>query len=433
MSAEAEIRRRIRERGCITFAEFMDLALFWPRGGYYLAGERVGAPGDYYTSPLAHPCFGALLAIQLFQMWQLLGSPTPFTAVELGAGNGLLCRDLVDYCAHLPAPFARSLRYLCLDRRVVHGAQDTLAASSAPPGVARITSAGVPLRGIQGCFLSNEYLDCFPVHRVTLRQGRLQELYVALRGEELAETVGEPSTDELAARLDGLGIALAEAQTIEINLGLDRWAEEVTAALDAGFVLTIDYGHPATELYSAAQRPRGTLTTFYRHTQTDAPLQRIGRQDLTAQVDFSSVANAGRRAGLRALGFTRQRQFLFNLGLAEWQQRLAALGLTHRQLQANRAGMLALARPGGLGDFKVMAQGVNVPTGALWGFEPAAKPALSLIEGAAALAARLPVPLLTDRHLRLLEGRYPYEGLEFELAQRSWPFGDELADAEDKG
>ena len=417
MSAEGEIHRRIRERGPITFAEFMELALFWPRGGYYLSPERVGASGDYYTSPLVHPAFGALLAVQLFQMWRLLGRPSPFTVVELGAGNGLLCRDLVAYSAHLPTTFHQSLRYLCLDLRAALGVEAAQPSPSRPPVVARIAAAGVPLRGIRGCFLSNEYLDAFPVHQVTLHQGRLQEVYVTLRGKDLVETLGEPSTPALAARLENLGIELAEGQTAEINLGLDGWAEEVAEALEAGFVLTIDYGHPAAELYSSAQRYRGTLTTFYRHTQTDAPFRHIGHQDMTAQVDFTSMVDAGRRAGLEVLGFTPQRRFLLNLSLGDWQRRLATLGLSQRETQGNHAGMVDLARPGGLGDFKLLAQGKNVEQPALWGFEPSAEPAL--------IPAELPVPLLTDRHLSLLEGRYPQGELGFE---RYWPYGEEEAE-----
>lgn len=423
MTAEGEIRRRIGQMGAITFAEFMEVALFWPQGGYYLGPERSGPSGDYYTSSMAHPAFGAVLAVQLYQMWSLLGHPDPFTVVELGAGNGSLCRDLVTYAHHLPPQFARALQYICLERRAAAGIERDLHSDVGAPHVNRLAAAGIPLRGIRGCFLSNEFLDSFPVHRVTLCQGKLREVYVTLRGEELAETLGEYSTPALAARLAGLGIQLAEGQSAEINLGLDGWAEEVAAALEAGFVLTIDYGHSAAELYSSARRPRGTLTTFYRHVQTDAPLRRIGRQDITAQVDFTSVANAGRRVGLEVLGYTSQRGFLGNLGLGEWQQLLASLGLSPRQLQANRAGMLDLARPGGLGDFKVLAQGKGVGQPELWGFNSSAE--------ASALVAGLPVPLLAEHHLRLLEGRYPHMGLELEL-ERSWRLAKDLPEEEGK-
>jgi len=122
-------------------------------------------------------------------------------------------------------------------------------------------------------------LDAFPVHQVTLSQGSLKEVYVTLTGDVLEYALKEPSTPRLATRLAGLGITLAEGQTVEINLGIDDWVDDAAEVLDTGFILTVDYGRVASDLYSMDDRPRGTLTTFYRHTQTDSPLQRIGRQD----------------------------------------------------------------------------------------------------------------------------------------------------------
>ena len=130
MTVEEEIRRRIRERGTITFAEFMDLALYWPKGGYYSGPQSIGMSGDFYTSSHVHPAFGALLALQLHQMWQLLGEPDTFTVVEMGAGNGLLCRDLVTYATNLPGGFSRSLRYVCLDRTGTSGVEREISMKS---------------------------------------------------------------------------------------------------------------------------------------------------------------------------------------------------------------------------------------------------------------------------------------------------------------
>jgi SAM-dependent MidA family methyltransferase len=406
MSAELEIRRRIHQKGAITFAEFMDLALFWPEGGYYLSKEPFGAAGDYYTSPLAHPAFGALLAVQLFQMWRLMDCPNPFYVVEMGAGNGLLCRDIANYGQDLSPEFQQSLRYVCQDRRSDSGKEKGLLNAS------RIVSSCIPLRGVKGCFLSNEFLDSFPVHQVRKHQGQLKEIYVALRGDEFVEVLGEPPIQELSQRLDNLGIELAEGQTVEISLGPDQWAEEVASALDSGFVLTIDYGHPAAQLYSSDLRPRGTLTTYYRHIQTDAPFRRIGQQDMSAQVDFTSVINSGRRAGLEPVGLTNQGRFLYNLGLGDLLKRLPTLGLLSREAQANRAGLVDLARPGGLGDFKVLVQAKNVGQPRLWGFEGSDEPA--------DLISNLPVPLLTSQHISLLEGRHPQREYEVEL-ENLWP------------
>ena len=408
MSPETEIRRRIRESGPIPVAEFMELALYWPAGGYYAgrpaaAAASLDPAGDYYTSPLAHPVFGALLAVQLYQCWQLLHCPHPFIAAELGAGNELLGRDITAAAAQLPNGFGDSLRYLCLDRGPIPGAAYETAA-----GLGRIRAAGLPLRGLRGVILSNELLDAFPVHQVKMDGGQLREVYIAIDAKgDLTETLAEPSTPALAARLAELNISLAAGQTAEINLQLEDWAGDVAAALDAGLVLTIDYGHTAAELYDNRLRPRGTLTAYYRHTQTDAPLRNIGRQDLTAQVDFTAVAQAGRRAGLTSLNFAPQGQFLRNLGLAGFRRRLARMPLSRRDLAANQAGLAALDNPGGMGAFKVLAQGKGVGAPDLWGFAPAA--------AAAELAAKLPVPLLTDRHLDLPSG-WPAAGAgEFEL------------------
>ena len=406
MTAEAEIRRRIAERDLITFAEFMDVALYHPDGGYYTSGERVGAAGDFYTSPSAHPAFGALLAVQLFQMWELLGRPAPFTITEAGAGNGLLCRDIVTAAAGLPGGFAHSLRYVCLDRQGNSGHERGL------PGVSRLAASGLPLRGVTGCVLSNELLDAIPVHQVTVEQGRLREVYVTLDGDELALNTGKPSTPLLAQRLDSLDIELGEGQTAEVNLTLDDWIKATSQSLERGFVLTIDYGRPAEDLYSAAERFRGTLTTFAAHLQTDRPLERIGQQDMSAQVDFTTLARGGAQAGLDLLGYTTQAAFLRNLGLIRLEQRLTAS--SPRQAQASRVGMRELAKPGGLGDFKVLAQGKNVGKPELWGFHVSSQ--------AADLTERMPTPLPTPEHLDLLTGRFPPAESEFEMTwDMLWP------------
>lgn len=425
MTAEAEIRRRIHQRKAITFAEFMDLALYWPDGGYYTSAAPSRASGDYYTSPMAHPAFGALLALQLFQMWQLLDRPRPFTVVEMGAGNGLLCRDITSYSGHIDQGFNASLRYVCLDRRLTPGEERRSSRAF------RVASAGIPFRGVRGCFLSNEFLDAFPVHQVRVANGRLMEVYVALDQDDLVATLGVPSTPELADRLRGLDLDLVEGQTVEINLGLDRWAEAVATALDAGFVLSIDYGHPAAQLYSAEVRPRGTLTTYYRHIQTDNPFRRVGQQDISSQVDFTSAARAQRSAGLEMLGITTQGRFLNNLGLDRFRNRLPPPGLPPGAWQENRAGLMDLVRSGGLGEFKVMVQGKNAGHPRLWGWDPPGGSPVDLLVDLAVdlidLVEKLELPLLTPQHLSRREGRYPPGEFEPELDDL-WPPVDESAD-----
>ena len=405
MSAEAEIHRRITARGPITFAEFMDVALYHHDGGYYTSRDPVGSEGDFYTSPSVHPAFGALLAVQLFQMWELLEHPSTFTVVEPGAGSGLLCRDIMSAAASLPDGFAQSLRYVCLDRRAFPGHEAIL------PGVSRVASPGIPLRGIVGCVLSNELLDAMPVHQVTVSRGELREVYVGLDGGRIVERVGEPSTRRLSQRLAELAIELREGQTAEINLALDDWVRSAAQSLDRGFVLTIDYGCPADELYSAIDRFGGTLTTFHRHLQTDRPLERIGQQDMSAQVDVTTLARAGARSGLRFLDYANQAAFLRNLGLARLAQR-PPVG-PPRLAQSSLVGMRELAKPDGLGDFKVMAHGKKVESPELWGFH--------LLGSSLDLLERLPPIVPTAEHLDLLTGRYPQQDIEIEVPwERLW-------------
>lgn len=411
MNAEYEVRRRIDERGKITFAEFMDVALYWPQGGYYTVREPVGAQGDFYTSPAVHPAFGALLAVQLFQMWRQLGQPPTFSVLELGAGNGLLCRDITSYTSEISAEFSAALRYICLDRRRVESVE------FGTPGTSRVLAERLPFKNFTGCIISNEYLDAFPVHQVVMVGGVLKEVYVGLDGQHLVELTGELSKPDLASRIDDLGIALAEWQTAEINLGLGQWSQDIAAILERGFVVTIDYGRAASDLYDSKERPRGTLVTYHQHVQTDSPLELVGSQDITAQVDFTSVARAGETAGLDTLGMVTQREFLANLHLDSLQARLRDHSISPRQMRANRAGLTDLARPGGLGDFKVLFQGKNVSSPVLWGLQD--------LPEAAALVDGLPVPLLTDRHISLPDGQFPVGQTESETEfEAFWPFTD---------
>ena len=182
---------------------------------------------------------------------------------------------------------------------------------------------------------------------------------------------------------------------------MSPWLADAARALKRGYLLTIDYGRQADELYSP-QRFRGTLTTFYRHTQTDNPYLRIGRQDMTAQVDFTTLKHLGEGFGLSNLGYLTQGQFLANMGLRRWIARLPSMGLPQRVRDANRMGMLQLIRPGGMGDFKVLIQAKNAPPSTLWSLQPS--------DELASLTQELNPPLLTDRHVPLLQARYPSYG-----------------------
>jgi len=398
-SVEAEIRGRIARDGRMTFADFMELALYHPLDGYY-SRKSVDPHADYYTSPAAHPAFGALIAVQLWGMWAAMDRPPRFHVLEVGAGSGLLGRDIVRYASHLPPAFLASLSYVALDRRP--------ARRESAERVHQVQATGLPFRGVVGCVLSNELVDSFPVHRFEIRGGEPRETYLSVDDGRYVEVLDEPSTPLIARRLEGLAALPAEGHRGEVSLELTPWAEAVAAALDRGFAITIDYGHEADDLYSQ-ERAQGTLQTFHRHTDGAGPYERIGTQDITAHVDFSALVAEGEAAGLRPLALTTQALFLRGLGFDRWRQRLGAEGLTQQERDANRMGMLDLVRLEGLGGFKVLVQEKGTGITDADRLSPASD-------------RELPLPLLGPDHLALMEARYPHAAWD---PEDLWPWRDE--------
>jgi SAM-dependent MidA family methyltransferase len=402
-SAESRIRARIARLGKITFAEFMETALYHPSDGYYARRPHPGAQADYFTSPAAHPAFGALVSIHLLRMWEALGRPSPFHAVEMGAGDGVLAREVVQYAQRLARPFGDALHYVALDRSTAHASRD--APSSA---YQRIVSAGSPVGGVVGCFLSNELVDAFPVHRFQTVGREAKEVYLSLNDDRFVETLDEPSSPRLARRLEGLGSSLSEGYRGEVNLGIGPWMAEVAGALDRGFVLTVDYGAEA-EIFSP-HRAGGTVQTYYRHTQAASPYQRVGEQDITAHVDFSSVVREGEAVGLKPWGLTTQASYLRGLGLDRWLGRLRVEDLSQRERESNAMAMRELVSPDGLGGFKVLVQEKGVGSAGL-----SRMPPLGELDGETEeLADSLPIPLLRPENVPLMEGRYPHAAWRWE-------------------
>lgn len=399
-SPENEVRSRIAQHGRITFAEFMEVVLYHPAGGYYPGGRERELESDFYTSPAAHPAFGALLGIYLSELWEAIGRPSPFLVVEMGAGSGLLARDILDYAPNASDGFDRALRYVALDRSRPR---------FLPAGSDRLLADGLPLSGVTGCILSNELLDAFPIHRFQIEDGSLAEVYVTIEDGELVERLDEPSTPLVAERLGGRVSKLPDGYKGEVSLGITDWVAGVASALDCGFVITIDYGYEADELY-APERKFGTLETYFKHTKGSSPYQRIGRQDITAHVDFSAVIEAGEAVGLKPVLLNAQADFLLALGLGRWLYDLGTQDISAQERQANVVGLRELVKPEGLGRFKVLVQEKGTGTSDLDAAAPAEP------------SNALPLPLLTPDHMPLVEGRYPSGYIELE---QLWPWGEE--------
>ncbi len=399
------IKGRIRRCGRISFAEFMGLALYHPSSGYYASQPVFGAAGDYYTSPAAHPAFGALLAVQLARMWEVLKRPALFYVVEMGAGNGILARDILDFAPQLSDSFSRAIRYISIDR-FAH-----VKVTVSGGRVQRVLSDALPLRNVVGCLLSNELLDSFPVHRFQVEGGEVKEIFVTLDdGGNFVETLAAPSTPLREERVARLGLTLPEGFRGEVNLDIAPWMRQVSDALKRGFVLTIDYGYQASALYSPA-RSQGTLQTYYRHTNSASLYQRVGRQDMTAHVDLSLVISEGEALELNNLGLQTQADFLKSLGFDAMLGRVRSSALEARQKSANLAGMLELVKPDGLGAFRALIQ--ERDTGVQDVSELAPDP--SLVGG-------LAPPLLSQDHMPLMQGAYPETA--WEPPPELWPFGN---------
>ena len=399
---ESEIRGLIEAEGSICFAEFMQVALYHPMGGYYTSARAIGVAGDYFTSPSAHPVFGALIAVQLHRMWQLLDSPSTFDVIEMGAGDGLLAAEVAGHAPAFGQRFARALRYVRVDRRV-------------PPKTARhaevrphaVAAVGVPVRKAVGCFISNELLDAFSVHRFRMEGRAVKELFVTLdEHDELTEALGDPCTPMLEQRIRELGFELGDGFSGEVNLGIGPWMRDVSDGLERGFVLTIDYGYPA-EVFYGADRSAGTLKTYYHHSEGGSPYLRIGRQDMTAHVDFSSVISEGEALGIRPLTLMPQSRFLKGLGFQSMLDRLKAAQLSRRELSANTMAMLELVKPEGLGGFSVLIQERGSGVAGYLELRPASDAAVDL-----------PIPLLGPEHIPLMEGRYPHLAMDLD---ELWP------------
>jgi len=301
----AELRREIAAHGGrITFARFMELALYHPQGGYYTTGpERIGKRGDFFTSVSVGPLFGRILA-RHFQ--QMRAEMEGFEVVEFGGHRGQLRADVLAVVPDLPY---------------------------------RILEVGDPLpAAFTGCVFSNEFLDALPVHRVV----GSQEVYVT---GDFTEELG-PLSDPRLPRLPA-------GYRTEINLRALDWLATVAGRLRQGYILTCDYGFERAE-YFAPHHATGHLQCYHRHTKNADPYHHIGEQDITAHVEFTSLMELGASLGLETVLFTDQAHYLLKIGepvIREIVERTAG------QLSAERQAIHQLTHPGLMGRvFKVLLQ-----------------------------------------------------------------------------
>lgn len=352
-----------RAGGRITFAEFMSLALGHPEHGYYSRpGLRWGADGDYETSAEVHPIFGYLWARQVLECWERLDRPDPFHLVELGAGSGAFASAMLTWLrTRTPACFA-AVRPVLLDGHANRLADQRAALEALGLEAEHALLDDWLARGdpVTGVVIANEFFDALPVHLVERHGDAMAEVYVTHHDGQLCLATGEPSTREIGAYFDRLGIWPGDGARAEVGLAAVEAMRRVASRIDRGYIVAIDYGYEARELY-APWRTSGTLMAFRNHSPRPDPLADPGLTDLTCHVDFTSLARAA-AGGWRAAPTTSQAEALTVLGLAEAMQ--AATQRAARDANryvADRRAAEVLTDPSGLGRIRVLVMARGAP------------------------------------------------------------------------
>jgi SAM-dependent MidA family methyltransferase len=362
-SLMSELRERLSAGGPITFAEYMQQALYHPTFGYYI-NQVPGDGAHYATSPTVSPWFGRLVARELQRMWEALGRPEPFTVVEMGAGQA----DLAAGAIEAAGPMSDALRWRFVERfpaieqlqrrrlgRAAERAEWASEIGDFPPAT--------------GCIVANEVFDNFPVHLLSgLGGGEVGEVYVGLEGQDLVESIGPLSDSALEAPAREASRYLQEGDRFEVCPGLDRWCRQASGALDRGYLLIIDYGDEEPDILRTGSK--GTIATFGPMGSGRPALERPGQQDITADVNFSALARAALRAGFEPGPVVNQGPWLLSLGLldiAHHLYRAAAEAVEsgrHKKavsLFEDRSLVLKLAAEGGLGEALVLLAAKAAP------------------------------------------------------------------------
>jgi SAM-dependent MidA family methyltransferase len=361
----AAIAAEISRQGAIPFARFMELALYHPQFGYYMrppesGTERIGWDGDFYTSSDVHPILGQALARQAAQVDALLGYPDPFLIVEMGPGKGLMAKHFLSACQHGSHSLPQRLRYVLIERSPAmraaqrHQLMPWLHAGGPATWLEDFNSLAP--ESVTGLMFSNELPDAFPVHRVQKVGHALREMFVEIRDGRLAACLRNVSTPELEKYFRGLQIELPDGYRTEINLAAPAWMRQVAASMHRGVVITIDYGHSAEDLYGP-DRSSGTLLCYRSQMASEDPFLWVGQQDMTAHVDFTTLATVGEEMGLSVTGFTNQMSFLMGLGVEDM---IAQLTPETPEFRA----ALHLLKPDAMGrTFKILVQhkGLEAP------------------------------------------------------------------------
>jgi SAM-dependent MidA family methyltransferase len=349
----ARLRAAMDEAGGdISFAEYMDLALFAPRLGYYSAGaEQFGSGGDFLTAPESSTLFAACVAVQVSEVLAGIGGGD---ICELGAGSGVLAVDLLERLAEsdcLPR------RYVVIERSAaLRERQRAHLGSRLPELATRVEWLNAIPRDLCGVVLANEVLDVIPAHRFRVHAGGFHECRVAWRDNRFVWTerdcTGSGLAEHIEAILGGLEHRLPGGYVSECAPARQHFIADVGSRLKQGMLLLFDYGYGRAEYYHP-QRSNGTLRCFHRHRTHDDPLILAGLQDISVHVDFTAIAQAALDSGLALAGYTTQADFLLATGLLDACEGVNPATRRYAELTAQ---IKRLTLPGQMGEaVKVLA------------------------------------------------------------------------------
>ncbi len=340
--------------GKLSFADFMALALYAPGLGYYSAGlTKLGVEGDFVTAPMISPLFSQALGSQCQQILAALGVQA--SIIELGAGTGCMASDIMHFLAKQNA---LPKQYFILEvSGDLRARQQAYLQSHCQEHFNRfVWLDSLPKQPFKGIILGNEVIDAIPCHLFKIDGSqKVLEGFVHFVNDKAELLFATPSSNGLIEAVQSLQERLDEplqsGYTSEIHLQLNAWIASLSACLEQGVMLFIDYGFPSHEYYHPS-RYMGTLMCHYQHHAHADPLQYIGLQDITAHVDFTALAIAGVQSDLELVGFTHQGAFLINNGITT----LADMASTNTQRYAVSQQIQKLTHPHEMGElFKVMA------------------------------------------------------------------------------
>lgn len=304
----SSIRKKIRRDGPVSFAWFMEQALYHPAHGYYSSGRcAIGRHGDYFTSVSIGPLFGKLLAAQFAEIWEKLGRPNDFTIVEQGAHHGEFADDTLAALRERWPKFFRTVRYRIVEPFSIlrQRQEDRLGPFAEKLEWVTAVERMAPFCGVH---FSNELLDAMPVHLLIAADGKWQERFVDHTSSGFT-FVERPAENRLLGKLPS---APEDGYKTEVNLATLHWIEALAPKLEHGLILTADYGFNREAFY-APERRAGTLQSYAAHRVLPTPLEEVGEHDLSAHVEWTSLVERAEAAGLTIAGFTDQHHFLTGL------------------------------------------------------------------------------------------------------------------------